>query len=223
MYFQEFKSRSPLYLKVKSWPITDLKKFIDSHRKGCNPSPLPRSQIQSFLFQLCKGVAHCHDHDVLHSLIVINTRRSKKDSQMEQGKDEGGYRGLRWWHGRILTVTAIDSVWWFSCGHRSSTVQVPFQVPLEVNVILIGFSGDRGYRYTLDTQKLQEFLQVGFPTHRTSCVEIGKPLDIEHHMVFNAILVSSFYIVSFRENPQSQSTLVYLDNVSSFAFHSDCK
>ncbi|XP_061354364.1 cyclin-dependent kinase B1-2-like isoform X2 [Gastrolobium bilobum] len=40
--------------------------FIDSHRKGQNPRPLPPSQIQSFLFQLCMGVAHCHSHGVLH-------------------------------------------------------------------------------------------------------------------------------------------------------------
>ncbi|XP_027344703.1 cyclin-dependent kinase B1-2 isoform X2 [Abrus precatorius] len=41
-------------------------KFIDSHRKGTNPRPLPSSLVQSFLFQLCKGVAHCHSHGVLH-------------------------------------------------------------------------------------------------------------------------------------------------------------
>ncbi|KAL4560721.1 hypothetical protein LXL04_032875 [Taraxacum kok-saghyz] len=64
---------------------------------------------------------------------------------------------------------------------------VPFQVELEVNVVLIGFSGDGGYRYTLDSQKLKEFLQVNFPTDRPSSLEIGEPLDIEHHMVFNTI------------------------------------
>ncbi|XP_071690812.1 uncharacterized protein [Rutidosis leptorrhynchoides] len=68
-----------------------------------------------------------------------------------------------------------------------SRAQVPFQVPLEVNVVLVGFSGDGGYRYTLDPHKLQEFLQVGFPSHRPSCLETGEPLDIEHHMVFNVI------------------------------------
>lgn len=67
-----------------------------------------------------------------------------------------------------------------------SRAEVPFQVPLEVNVVLIGFSGDGGYRYTMDAQKLEEFLRVGFPTHRPSCLETGEPLDIEHHMVFNA-------------------------------------
>nr|XP_043612887.1 uncharacterized protein LOC122584880 [Erigeron canadensis] len=67
-----------------------------------------------------------------------------------------------------------------------SRAEVPFQVPLEVNVVLIGFSGDGGYRYKMDSQKLEEFLRVGFPSHRPSCLETGEPLDIEHHMVFNA-------------------------------------
>ncbi|MED6158095.1 Cell division control protein 2 C [Stylosanthes scabra] len=54
-----------LYL-VFEYLDTDLKKFIDSHRKGPNPTVLPPALIQSFLFQLCKGVAHCHGHGVLH-------------------------------------------------------------------------------------------------------------------------------------------------------------
>ncbi|KAL3829322.1 hypothetical protein ACJIZ3_018124 [Penstemon smallii] len=66
-----------------------------------------------------------------------------------------------------------------------SRAEVPFQVPLEVNVVLIGFNGDGGYRYTIDSHKLEEFLRVGFSSHRPSCLETGQPLDIEHHMVFN--------------------------------------
>ncbi|KAL9337145.1 hypothetical protein Peur_071633 [Populus x canadensis] len=58
-------SKSNLYL-VFEFLDTDLKKFIDSHRKGPNPRPLSPSLIQSFLFQLCKGVAYCHSHGVLH-------------------------------------------------------------------------------------------------------------------------------------------------------------
>ncbi|CAH1421520.1 unnamed protein product [Lactuca virosa] len=77
--------------------------------------------------------------------------------------------------------------------------QVPFQVPLEVNIILIGFSGDGGYRYTLNSQKLQEFLQVGFPTHRPSCLETGEPLYIEHHMVFNAIPVGQPEVIALEK------------------------
>jgi hypothetical protein len=71
-----------------------------------------------------------------------------------------------------------------------SVVQVPFQVPLEVNVVLIGFNGDGGYRYMLDAHKLEEFLRVSFPTHRPSCLETGEPLDIKHNIVFSAFPVS---------------------------------
>lgn len=70
------------------------------------------------------------------------------------------------------------------------SVQVPFLVPLEVNVVLIGFNGDGGYRYNLDSHKLEEFLRVSFPSHRPSCFETGELLDIEHHVVFNAFPVS---------------------------------
>ncbi|XP_038720256.1 uncharacterized protein LOC120012804 isoform X1 [Tripterygium wilfordii] len=63
--------------------------------------------------------------------------------------------------------------------------EVPFQVPLEVNVVLIGFNEDGGYRYTVDAHKLEELLRVSFPNHRPSCLETGEPLDIEHHVVYN--------------------------------------
>ncbi|KAG5632497.1 hypothetical protein H5410_004214 [Solanum commersonii] len=66
-----------------------------------------------------------------------------------------------------------------------SRAEVPFQVPLEVNIVLVGFSGDGGYRYALDSPKLEEFLKVSFPSHRPSCLETGQPLDIEHHIVHN--------------------------------------
>lgn len=68
--------------------------------------------------------------------------------------------------------------------------QVPFQVPLEVNIVLVGFNGDGGYRYTAEVHKLEEFLRVSFPSHRPSCLETGKPLDIEHHVVYNVFPVS---------------------------------
>lgn len=68
-------------------------------------------------------------------------------------------------------------------------MQVPFQVPLEVNVVLVGFSGDGGYRYTIDAHKLEEFLGISFPSYRPSCLETGEPLDIEHHIVYNALPV----------------------------------
>lgn len=67
-----------------------------------------------------------------------------------------------------------------------SRAEVPFQVPLEVNVVLIGFDGDGGYRYKMDAHKFEEFLRVSFPSHRPSCLETGEPIDIEHHVVYNA-------------------------------------
>ncbi|XP_047945168.1 cell division control protein 2 homolog C-like isoform X1 [Salvia hispanica] len=45
---------------------TDLKKFIDSHLQPPNPTLLPPNTVQSFLFQICSGVAHCHSNGVLH-------------------------------------------------------------------------------------------------------------------------------------------------------------
>ncbi|KAI5415569.1 uncharacterized protein LOC127073173 [Lathyrus oleraceus] len=67
-----------------------------------------------------------------------------------------------------------------------SRAEVPFQVPLEVNVVLIGFNGDGGYRYTVEAHKLEELLEKSFPTHRPSCLETEELLDIEHHLVYNA-------------------------------------
>ncbi|KAI3469273.1 hypothetical protein Pfo_025936 [Paulownia fortunei] len=89
-----------------------------------------------------------------------------------------------WHHGAFQDVK--DSVRSDVRQMLHSRAEVPFQVPLEVNVVLIGFNGDGGYRYSVDSQKLEEFLRVGFPSHRPSCLETGQPLDIEHHVVFNS-------------------------------------
>ncbi|KAK7264722.1 hypothetical protein RJT34_32332 [Clitoria ternatea] len=67
-----------------------------------------------------------------------------------------------------------------------SRAEVPFQVPLEVNLVLIGLNGDGGYRYTIDAHRLEQFLKASFPSHRPSCFETGELLDIEHHLVYNA-------------------------------------
>ncbi|KAG6486449.1 hypothetical protein ZIOFF_055024 [Zingiber officinale] len=60
------KNGKPLLYLVFEYLDIDLKKFIDSHRKGPNPRPIPSTVVQRFMFQLCKGVAHCHSHGVLH-------------------------------------------------------------------------------------------------------------------------------------------------------------
>ncbi|XP_065853871.1 cell division control protein 2 homolog C [Euphorbia lathyris] len=88
-------SKSNLYL-VFEFLDTDLKKFIDSHRKGPNPRPLSPDLIQSFLFQLCKGVAHCHSHGVLH--------RDLKPQNLLLDKDKGILKIADLGLGRAFTV-----------------------------------------------------------------------------------------------------------------------
>ncbi|XP_027090832.1 cell division control protein 2 homolog C [Coffea eugenioides] len=86
----------PLLYLVFEYLDTDLKKFIDSHRKGPNPRPLPPSLIQSFLFQLCKGVAHCHSHGVLH--------RDLKPQNLLVDKEKGILKIADLGLGRAFTV-----------------------------------------------------------------------------------------------------------------------
>ncbi|XP_024519591.1 uncharacterized protein LOC9646786 [Selaginella moellendorffii] len=68
-----------------------------------------------------------------------------------------------------------------------SRAEVPFEVPLEVNVVLLGFNGDGGYRYTLDAVKLKNVLNQSIPRHRPACLETGQRLDIEHKLYYNVI------------------------------------
>lgn len=78
--------------------------------------------------------------------------------------------------------------------------EVPFQVPLEVNVVLIGFNGDGGYRYPLDGHKLEQFLKMSFPLHRPSCLETGEPIDIEHHIMYNVIAAGQPELISLEKS-----------------------
>lgn len=59
------KNGKPLLYLVFEYLDTDLKKYIDAHGRS-NKNPLPTNIIKSFMYQLCKGVAHCHSHGVMH-------------------------------------------------------------------------------------------------------------------------------------------------------------
>jgi len=67
-----------LYL-VFEYLTTDLKKYMDRNGKG-PAHPLPKRTIKSMLYQLVKGLAHCHRHGVMHrdlkpqNLLVDDTR-----------------------------------------------------------------------------------------------------------------------------------------------------
>ncbi|CBI31140.3 unnamed protein product, partial [Vitis vinifera] len=90
------KNGKPFLYLVFEYLDTDLKKFIDSHRKPPNPRPMPPALIQSFLYQLCKGVAHCHSHGVLH--------RDLKPQNLLVDKDKGILKIADLGLGRAFTV-----------------------------------------------------------------------------------------------------------------------
>ncbi|PSR92497.1 capsid protein [Actinidia chinensis var. chinensis] len=115
-------------------------------------------------------------------IVTLSLLQLQSESAPQAFRRDPGHP--QWHHGAFLDVK--DSVRSDVRSMLHSRAEVPFQVPLEVNVVLIGFSGDGGYRYTIDSHKLEEFLKVSFPSHRPSCLETGQPLDIEHHIVYNA-------------------------------------
>ncbi|XP_058757608.1 uncharacterized protein LOC131630884 [Vicia villosa] len=116
-------------------------------------------------------------------LIILNfLLLTQSESAPQAFKREPGHP--QWHHGAFHDVR--DTVRSDIRRMLHSRAEVPFQVPLEVNVVLIGFNGDGGYRYTVDAHKLEELLKTSFPTHRPSCLETEELLDIEHHLVYNA-------------------------------------
>ncbi|XP_030543875.1 cell division control protein 2 homolog C [Rhodamnia argentea] len=86
----------PMLYLVFEYLDTDLKKFIDSHRKGPNPRPIPPALVQNFLYQLLKGVAHCHSHGVLH--------RDLKPQNLLVDKEKGILKIADLGLGRAFTV-----------------------------------------------------------------------------------------------------------------------
>ncbi|XP_017975595.1 PREDICTED: uncharacterized protein LOC18603670 isoform X1 [Theobroma cacao] len=114
-------------------------------------------------------------------LFALSGLATRSESAQQAFKRDPGHP--HWHHSAFLDVR--DSVRSDVGRMLHTRAEVPFQVPLEVNVVLIGLNGDGGYRYTVDAPKLEEFLRVSFPSHRPSCQETGEPLDIKHHVVYN--------------------------------------
>ncbi|XP_020596767.1 LOW QUALITY PROTEIN: cyclin-dependent kinase B1-1-like [Phalaenopsis equestris] len=86
-----------LYL-VFEYLDTDLKKYIDSYKRaeGQILSRFPSRVIQSFLYQLCKGVDHCHSHGVLH--------RDLKPQNLLVDKEKGILKVADLGLGRAFTI-----------------------------------------------------------------------------------------------------------------------
>ncbi|KAF0920474.1 hypothetical protein E2562_035374 [Oryza meyeriana var. granulata] len=93
---QANKNGKPVLYLVFEFLDTDLKKFVDAYRKGPNPRPLPTNVIKNFLYQLCKGVAHCHSHGVLH--------RDLKPQNLLVDKEKGILKIADLGLGRAFTV-----------------------------------------------------------------------------------------------------------------------
>ncbi|BDA41628.1 Cyclin-dependent kinase B1-1 [Coccomyxa sp. Obi] len=57
--------KKPVLYLVFEFLSTDLKKYMERTGKGPE-NPLPPALVKSFMYQLIKGVAHCHKHGVMH-------------------------------------------------------------------------------------------------------------------------------------------------------------
>lgn len=84
-----------------------------------------------------------------------------------------------------------------------SRAQVPFQIPFEVNVVLVGFNADGGYRYSLDVHKLGTILKEVFPTHRPTCLETAQQLDIEHNLYYSVLPVQQPELIALEQTIKS--------------------
>lgn len=120
---------------------------------------------------------------IITLIIPIFLLLTQSESAPQPFKREPGHP--QWHHSAFHDVR--DSVRSDIRRMLHSRAEVPFQVPLEVNVVLIGFNGDGGYRYNVDPHKLEHLLKTSFPTHRPSCLETEELIDIEHHLVYNVL------------------------------------
>ncbi|KAK1312749.1 Cyclin-dependent kinase B1-1 [Acorus calamus] len=81
-----YKNEKPSLYMMFEFLDMDLKKFIDS-----NPTPLQPNLIQSFMYQLCKGVAHWHKFVMFHrdlnpqNLLVDTEKRILKIADLGLG------------------------------------------------------------------------------------------------------------------------------------------
>ena len=70
----------------------------------------------------------------------------------------------------------------------------PLVLPLEVNIVLVGFDGDGGYRYRADANALETFLRDSFGHFRPSSMTTGRPLAVSIELHYNVIYAGSDHL-----------------------------
>ena len=70
----------------------------------------------------------------------------------------------------------------------------PLVLPLEVNIVLVGFDGDGGYRYRADANALETFLRDSFGHFRPSSMTTGRPLEVSIELHYNVIYAGSDHL-----------------------------
>eukprot|EP00897_Mesotaenium_endlicherianum_P008756 jgi/Mesen1/7909/ME000420S07051 len=121
-----------------------------------------RERPQAYDFQ-----AALHDH-------VTYLNRKKEADEMEQVYNSKPAADYSLKEGQMLHLDIKTT---------------PLHVPLEINIVLVGFNGDGGYRYKVDSEELRWFMQRSFPSHRPTCQETGHELEIEHDLTYTVLPV----------------------------------
>eukprot|EP00850_Spirogloea_muscicola_P013627 SM000093S24438 [mRNA] locus=s93:351148:356688:- [translate_table: standard] len=98
------------------------------------------------------------------------------------------------WHHAPLEGRAAAAVRESAHSLLHQRTETPLRVPLEVNVVLVGFGGDAGYRFLLDVEALREFMQRSFAAFRPTCLETGRMLEVEHELSYVVTTVGEYEV-----------------------------
>ena len=84
----------------------------------------------------------------------------------------------------------------------------PLRLPLEVNVVLVGFDGEGGFRHRVDERALADFLRDSFGRYRPSCLETGEQLEVEVELRYNVLHAGGDALARLERAARSEMTRV---------------
>lgn len=127
------------------------------------------------------AVSACHLARVLLLLVLLEAGLVHCAPPAQAFRRTAGK--VPWHHGQFQSVRAGVKEATHSLLHHAT--EAPLHVPLEINVVLVGFGGeDGGRRYKLDAEEFRWFLQRSFPSRRPACLETGLELNVEHDLTY---------------------------------------